>query len=158
MGLIPLFVGIVGFFDDIRHLLALLVQFLLQFFIKVIENEPLSSKTIDQAFQILVVGRCLIELLISLIQPILQNLDLLLQIVLVLSSRVHSHAIFPLLRNFLLEVADVHIDALLGLFLVVDGSVNLINHLLPGLLIGEGFGAGLGILVHFRLSYHGCLR
>jgi hypothetical protein len=80
---------VVGLLDDVRHLLPLLVQLRFQFFVQVIKDNSFLSQRIDQQLQILIDRYALVELLVRLIQSILQDLYLLLQVGLALSSRVY---------------------------------------------------------------------
>lgn len=130
MSFVSLLVCIVSFLDDIGHLLSFLMKLLLQLLIQIIKNNPLPPKAVNQPFQILIISRSLIKLLISLIKPILQYLDLLLQIIFVLGPRVHAHTVFPFLSYFFLEIADMDIDAFLGFLLVVDCCVDFLDYLL----------------------------
>lgn len=78
VGLITILIGIVCLFDDIGHFLAFLMKLTLQLLVKIIEDDSFFPQAIDDQLELLVNSDCLIELLVSFIKPILQNLDLLL--------------------------------------------------------------------------------
>jgi hypothetical protein len=130
VGLVPVLVGVVGLLDDVRHLLPLLVQLALQLLVEVVEDHPLLPQTVDHQLQVLVHRDGLVELLVGLVQPVLQDLYLLLQVGLALRSRIDAEAVLFLLDDLLLEVADVHVDVLLRLLLLLDGVGDLAQELL----------------------------
>jgi hypothetical protein len=78
VGLITILISIVCFLDDISHFLAFLMKLALQFLVKIIEDDSFFPQAINDQLELLVNSDRLIELLISFIKPILQNLDLLL--------------------------------------------------------------------------------
>ena len=78
VGLITILISIVCLFDDICHFLALFMKLALQLLVKIIEDDPFLPQTINDQLELLVNSNSLIELLVSLIKPILQNLDLFL--------------------------------------------------------------------------------
>ena len=90
VGLIPILIGVIGFLNDICHLLSLLVQFVLQLLIQVIENHSLFPQTVDNELELLVDSDSLIELLVGLVQSVLEDLYLFLEVVLAFGSRIHA--------------------------------------------------------------------
>lgn len=80
--------------------------------------------------QILIDCNGFIIFLVSLIKPILQNLDLFLEVVLILSPRVDTYAVLFLLNNFFLEVGNMNFNIALDLLLLLDGCVYLCQELL----------------------------
>lgn len=86
IGLVSVLIGVIGLLDDIRHLLALLVQLRFQLLVQIVKDNPLLSQRIDQQLQLLIDSDSLIEFLVRFVEPILQYLDLLLEIGLALCS------------------------------------------------------------------------
>ena len=68
---VSVLIGTIGRFNNIRHLLPLVMQLLLQFLINVIKNHALSPEIINLLPQLLVIRNRLIKFLISLIQTVL---------------------------------------------------------------------------------------
>jgi hypothetical protein len=81
-------------------------------------------------FQILIDSNSFVIFLVSLVKPILQNLDLLLEVILILSPRVDTYAVLFLLNDFFLEVGNMNVNIALDLFLLLDGCVYLCQELL----------------------------
>jgi hypothetical protein len=80
--------------------------------------------------QILIDSNSFVIFLVSLVKPILQNLDLLLEVILILSPRVNTYTVLFLFYNFFLEVGNMNVDIALDLFLLLDGCVYLCQELL----------------------------
>ena len=127
VGLVSFLVGAVRSFDDIGHLLALLVELFLQLLVKIIEDHSLSPKTVDDAFELSVDGDRFIKLLVGFVQPVFQYFDLFLEVVLVFCAAVHAHAIFPLLDDLLLKVGNVSVDIFLSLLLPLNRNRDLVE-------------------------------
>ena len=68
---VPLFVGRIGDFDYVCHILALVVQLLLKLPVDVVENNAFSAKTIYSLSKILIVRDSFVELLVRLIESVL---------------------------------------------------------------------------------------
>lgn len=71
VGLVPVLIGVIGLLDDIRHLLALLVQLGFQLLVQIVKDNPLLSQRIDQQLQLLIDSDSLIEFLVRFVEPIL---------------------------------------------------------------------------------------
>lgn len=102
--------------------------------------------------QILIDSNGFVIFLICLVKPILQNFDLLLEVVLILSPRVHTYTVLFLFNNFFLEVGNMNVDIVLDLFLLLDGCVYLCQellHILHGLVV---VGIVWFIIIYFGLA------
>ena len=125
VGLVPVFIGIVGLLNDICHLLSFLMQLTLQLFVEIVKDDSFLSQTIDHKFKLLVDCDGLVELLVGLVESILQNFDLFLKVVQILSPRIDAVAVLLLFDDLLLEVGDVDINILLGFLFLLNGVGNL---------------------------------
>jgi hypothetical protein len=152
VGLVAVLVGVVGLLDDVRHLLALLVQLGLQLLVEVVEDDALLPQGVDEQLEVLVDRDGLVELLVGLVEPVLQDLDLLLQVGLALGARVDAQAVLLLLDDLLLEVADVHVDVLLRLLLLLDGVGDLGQELLHAVEVLAELGVAGAVVVDLGLS------
>lgn len=150
VGFIPLLVGIVGFLDDVGHLLPLLVEFFLELLVEVIKDDPFAAEAVDDALEVLVVGGGLVELLVGLVEPVLEYLDLLVEVVLAFGAGVHAEAVLAFFGDLLLEVGDMHFDVFLGLSLVFDRRIYLRHQLLLRLAL-HPLRHRVPVLVHLRL-------
>lgn len=164
IGSVPLFVGIVGLLDDIGHGFPLVLQFLLQLIIESIEDLPLLPKPLDITLQLLVEGYSLIELLIRLVQPVLQDPDLFLQVHLDLRSTIIPPEVVLLLHYLLLEIGDMCPSEILLLSLLLDlllDALDLVGLLyllvlvhLPLLLIQLGLDRQQGTITSFSEEFY----
>jgi hypothetical protein len=113
IGLIAILVSRISLLNDVGHFLSLFMQFFLELLVQIIKDNSFTSKTIDDLSQFPVHSDGLIELLISLIESVFENLDLLLKSTLILGSGIVATHIILLLNDLLLKVNDMDIRLLL---------------------------------------------
>jgi len=150
---ISILISIVSFFNNICHFFTLFMKLVFQFFVKIIKDNSLFTKTINHQFKIFINSDCLVKLLICFIKPIFKNFYLFLKIVLTLSPRIHSQTIFLFFNNLLLKIRYMDIYVLLSLFLLLNSICNLVKKLLHCFMIGAKFILCCLLVVYFCLSY-----
>jgi len=119
------------------------MQLIFQLLIEIVKDYSLFPQAIDHELEILVDSNCFIELLVGLIESVLKDLDLLLKIIQVLSSRIDSMTVLFLLNNFFLKVCNMNFNILLRLFFLLNGIGNFVEkffhtfsiHAVPWLII-----------------------
>ena len=89
--------------DDPRHLLLLLRQLLLELLVDLVEDEALAAQVVDVLAQLLVVRERLVVLLERLVEPVLEDGDLLGDRLVVLAARVDPAHLLALLPDLLVH-------------------------------------------------------
>ena len=89
--------------DDPSHLLLLLRQLLLELLVDLVEDEALAAEVVDVLAQLLVVRERLVVLLERLVEPVLEDGDLLGDRLVVLAARVDPAHLLALLPDLLVH-------------------------------------------------------
>ena len=116
-GLLAVLRGTIRYRHDLVHLPLLGLEIASQLGVYLFEDEPLPAQRVDLIAHLLVVGDCRVELLVRLVQPVLERLDLLDEFAVLLLRRHTVHA-FLLFQNVFLDfsylVVNVSLSRLLS--------------------------------------------
>lgn len=97
----------VGHLDDARHLLLLFCELLFELAIDLVEHQPLATQVVDSVAQAAVVRQRLVVLDERLVEPILEDFDLLLNLLVVLTRSVDAAHLLALLDDARLRALDL---------------------------------------------------
>lgn len=103
INLVSILVSIICILNYISYVLFLFLQLALQSFIQLIKNLPLLLQRVDFFLQIWITCDHFVEFLLSLVQSILQNFNLIVHVFLLLLSRVNPSNLRFLFYNLFLK-------------------------------------------------------